>query len=159
MQSRLGVLRGTERSHEKAGRPSTSSGQALSTAGETLQLAQGTLLALLLGSEFDDRAVSPTVLGAGESLDLANQSELGRTAIFARAEHAGGGGKLAVFDADLDVGIGAKVLDPVRGVVFGDDVEAAFALGVPDLDLAGLAALAPAGAEVEVLIAVDVTDP
>jgi hypothetical protein len=60
-------------------------------------------------------------------------------------------------DANLDSRIGAEVLDPVRGVVFGDDVETALTFRKPDFDLALPSAFAPAGGEVEILIAVDVT--
>jgi hypothetical protein len=126
------------------------SGDALSTAGETP--------ALLVGDEFDDDTVSPAILGAGECLDLANQAEVGRSRIFAGAENTGGGRKLALFDANLHLRVRTEVPDPMRGVVFGDDVEAAFALGIPDLDLAESATFAASGGQVEIWIAaVDVT--
>ena len=53
----------------------------------------------------------------------------------------------------------AKVLDPVRGMVFGDEVEASLALGEPDFDFARAAALATAGGEVEILFVGDRASP
>jgi len=84
-------------------------------------------------------------------LHLANQVVIDRRWIVSGAEHAGDGGKLSIMDSNLDVRIGAQVLDPVGSVIFRDDVVPSLPLGEPDFDLACLPASTPVRGEIEIL--------
>lgn len=68
------------------------------------------------------------------------------------------GGKTLAAEPDLNFGVGAQVLDPVRCFVLGDDEEAAVVLREPDLDFTRTTTVASAGGEIEVLFLVDLTD-
>jgi hypothetical protein len=72
-------------------------------------------------------------------------------------EDAGAAGETLASHANLDFGMGAEVLQPVRGVVLSDDVEAAFAPGEPDLYFAQAASRASTGGEIEELFGLDLT--
>jgi hypothetical protein len=53
----------------------------------------------------------------------------------------------------------AQILEPVRCVVLGDDVETAVVFGEPDLDFARLAGLASAGRQIKIWFDGDFIDP
>jgi hypothetical protein len=72
-------------------------------------------------------------------------------------EDAGAAGETLASNAELDIGVGAQVQEPVRRVVLSDDVEAAFALGEPDLYFAQAAGRASTGGEIEELFGLDLT--
>src|SRR5437660_1717616 len=54
----------------------------------------------------------------------------------------------------LHLGMSADVLQPVRGLVFGNHVKAAVAMGEPDFNFSGLARFASARGEVDILLGI-----
>lgn len=105
----------------------------------------------LIRHQFHHRAITPPVLLARQTLDLVAQNRICLT------ENAGTRGKGSLSHAHLYRGIGMEILHPVRGWVFGDNVEPALALSEPYLDFARLPALAPACGQVQVLFAIPAT--
>jgi hypothetical protein len=101
--------------------------------------------------QFHDGAVAPVFL-AGKFLYGAAQ----RSVRFGR-EDARLRRKCLVPHSYLHLRVGLHVSQPLRRWAFGDDVEAALALGEPDLDRARKAARSAASGEVQVLFGSDVT--
>ena len=52
--------------------------------------------------------------------------------------------------------ISLEILQPVRGCIFGDEIEASIVLREPNLDFARQTTLAASSGEIEVLLAVEI---
>jgi hypothetical protein len=73
-----------------------------------------------------------------------------------RSENARLRGETLSGYAHSDFGVSAQILKPVRGIVLGDDVEAAFAVSEPDFDSTRAAAAAASRGEIEILFAIKI---
>jgi hypothetical protein len=108
----------------------------------------------ILRLEFHHGPFAPAILAAGESRDLGEDFS-----IVAGREHASACRKALACHSNRHPRISAQVLQPVRGIVFRDDVVEATALGKPDFDFPGKAGLPSARGQIEVWFLADVPDP
>ncbi len=106
----------------------------------------------ILWNQFHHRPFTPAVFLARELLDGVNEL---RFALL--RENSGAGPEARASQAHVHLRMDAEILNPMRGLKFGDQVEAAAALREPDLNLARQARLSPARSEIEIQLALKIT--
>ncbi|MGA8489469.1 MAG: hypothetical protein WB711_03545 [Terriglobales bacterium] len=72
-------------------------------------------------------------------------------------DKSGVGSETLFGNTHLRLGIGSQILQPVRGRVLSDQVEASAAIREPDFDLARQTTPAASSGEIEILLAVEAT--
>jgi hypothetical protein len=96
------------------------------------------------------RTFSPAIFFAGEISDGAVQLGIGFG-----GHNAGTGCETFAGNAQLHFRVDMKIPQPVRGGVFGDQVEASITMGEPDFDFAGQTTAPASSGEIEILLAVE----
>jgi hypothetical protein len=97
---------------------------------------------------------APAVLAAGESPDLGEN--LG---VVVGREHASACRKAPLCHSNLHRRVSSQVLQPVRAIVFRDDVVESTALGKPDLNFPRKSGFPSARGQIEILFLADVPVP
>jgi len=102
-------------------------------------------------NQLHDDAFAPSILFDREIGDLAMQFGLGLC-----TDDAGSRRELFTGNAHLCFRMRLQIPQPVRGRVFGDQIEESVAMSEPDFDFAGQTTPAASSGEIQILLAVEV---
>ena len=106
----------------------------------------------ILLNQFDHRPLAPAVFLTRELLDGVDELRFGLP-----RQNSGAGPEARASQAHVHLRMDAEILNPMRGLKFGDQVELAAAMCEPDFNLARQARLSPARSEIEIRLALKIT--